>query len=77
MERVKALLILLLFGLPSAFCLWRAYRIQVTRSVDGVVSGRHRSPMYLWMVAGAGLLVFALIYTYAAVDPAFLSIGKR
>ena len=74
---MKALLILLLFGLPSAFCFWRAYRIQVTRSIDGIVPGRHYSSMYLWMIAGAGFLVFALIYTYAAVDPAFLSIGKR
>ena len=74
---VKALLILLLMGLAAAFCFWRAYRIQVTRSVDGIVAGRYYPAMRIWVAAGAGLLAIALVFAYAAVDPAFNSIGKR
>ena len=74
---LKALSVIVLFG-AAVFCFWRAYRIQVHRSVDGIV--RRPQPyaaMRLWVIAGTGFLLFGFVALAAATDPGFLNIGKH
>jgi hypothetical protein len=72
----KALLVLLVFGGAAAVCFWRAYTVQAKWAVDGIVKGQVRSRLYLWVIAGTTFLTFALIFSFAAIEPAILG-GKR
>jgi hypothetical protein len=76
----KALLVLLLFGIPTLFCFQRAWRTQTKWAVDGILKQpRAYLAMRLWLIAGAGFLVFGIIGFTAAIDPNFLPYvsGKR
>ena len=72
---MKAILAAALFGIPAALCFLRAYRIQQTSAVDGVVKQvKPRQAMKLWLVAGGSFLALGFAAFAAALDPNFLKL---
>jgi len=75
---IKALIALLVFGGAAVLCFWRAYKVQTAHgAIDGIVRGRVYSRLYLWVLAGTMFVVMALIVSFSAIEPAFMSVGRR